>query len=163
MLNNDTDISPGRCMPDEASPTYYELLMNMQRGLKLIVHEFGLSARPRVAWSIDPFGHSSAVCTPATYDVRSLRHAAAMDVHVAERIAPFQAAVRSNECRVWVFHVGGRTDRLARKSGSLPDTNDGGCVEAVRWRARNSHVRLSFSFSQGSSSSASPRRVCGGE
>lgn len=48
-------------MPDEASPTYRELLMNMQRGLRLIVQQFGLAARPRVAWSIDPFGHSSAV------------------------------------------------------------------------------------------------------
>eukprot|EP00038_Savillea_parva_P019125 m.26584 g.26584 ORF g.26584 m.26584 type:complete len:1203 (-) comp4326_c0_seq1:85-3693(-) len=50
----------GWCMPDEASPTYVELLRNMQRGIQVIINEFGPTARPRVAWSIDPFGHSSA-------------------------------------------------------------------------------------------------------
>lgn len=49
----------GWCMPDEASPTYHDLLSNMQKGLRLIEREFGQDARPRVAWSIDPFGHSS--------------------------------------------------------------------------------------------------------
>ena len=49
----------GWCMPDEGGPTYQDLLANMQKGLRFIEREFGRDARPRVAWSIDPFGHSS--------------------------------------------------------------------------------------------------------
>ena len=31
----------------------------MSEGLRLIVENFGAAARPRIAWHIDPFGHSS--------------------------------------------------------------------------------------------------------
>jgi hypothetical protein len=46
-------------MPDEGAPTYQDMLANMQKGLLFIEQEFGSSARPKVAWSIDPFGHST--------------------------------------------------------------------------------------------------------
>ena len=32
-------------------------------GLRFIVDNFGIDARPRVAWHIDPFGHSSGMAT----------------------------------------------------------------------------------------------------
>eukprot|EP01043_Picozoa_sp_COSAG02_P046663 COSAG02_NODE_4386_length_5421_cov_4.810973_6_plen_904_part_00 len=47
-------------MPDEGAPSYQDMLANMQKGLRYIQREFGHDARPRVAWSIDPFGHSSS-------------------------------------------------------------------------------------------------------
>ena len=47
-------------MPDEGAPSYQDMLANMQKGLRYIQREFGQDARPRVAWSIDPFGHSSS-------------------------------------------------------------------------------------------------------
>lgn len=53
----------GWCMPDEGSPSYQDMLYNMQKGLRYIEREFGKDARPRVAWSIDPFGHSSTYAT----------------------------------------------------------------------------------------------------
>ena len=40
-----------------------DMLANMQKGLRYIEREFGQDARPRVAWSIDPFGHSSTYAT----------------------------------------------------------------------------------------------------
>eukprot|EP01047_Picozoa_sp_COSAG01_P038826 COSAG01_NODE_3170_length_6472_cov_2.238820_5_plen_441_part_00 len=53
----------GWCMPDEGAPSYQDMLANMQTGLRYIQREFGQDARPRVAWSIDPFGHSSTYGT----------------------------------------------------------------------------------------------------
>lgn len=50
----------GWCMPDEAGPTYRDMLINMEKGLGFLEQEFGPKARPRVAWSIDPFGHSTS-------------------------------------------------------------------------------------------------------
>ena len=50
----------GWCMPDEGAPSYQDMIANMQKGLRYIQQEFGKDARPRVAWSIDPFGHSSS-------------------------------------------------------------------------------------------------------
>jgi lysosomal alpha-mannosidase len=50
----------GWCMPDEGAPSYQDMIANMQKGLRYIQQEFGDDARPRVAWSIDPFGHSSS-------------------------------------------------------------------------------------------------------
>jgi len=44
-------------MPDEGGPHYKDLIDNMQKGLQFIQETFGRDARPRVAWSIDPFGH----------------------------------------------------------------------------------------------------------
>ena len=54
-------------MPDEGAPTYQDMLANMQKGLLFIEQEFGSSARPKVAWSIDPFGHSTTPCLGTTF------------------------------------------------------------------------------------------------
>jgi len=46
-------------MPDEASPTYSAIIDLMTEGHQFILREFGSAARPRVGWSVDPFGHSA--------------------------------------------------------------------------------------------------------
>lgn len=43
-------------MPDEASPEYESMINNMALGVQFIKEQFGM--RPKVAWHIDPFGHS---------------------------------------------------------------------------------------------------------
>ena len=52
------------------------LSYTIQTGVKFVEDNFGADARPRVAWQIDPFGHSSEmaaifamVCKSATYFV----------------------------------------------------------------------------------------------
>ena len=35
----------------------------MDAGLRFVLENFGEEARPRVAWQIDPFGHSSEMAT----------------------------------------------------------------------------------------------------
>lgn len=49
----------GWCMPDEAAPTYSAIIDLMTEGHQFILREFGPAARPRVGWSVDPFGHSA--------------------------------------------------------------------------------------------------------
>eukprot|EP00727_Mastigamoeba_balamuthi_P008923 m51a1_g4653 putative lysosomal alpha-mannosidase (909) ;mRNA; f:21586-25008 len=48
----------GWCMPDEAAPTYTDLIDQMSAGHLWLLKTFGDSARPRAGWQIDPFGHS---------------------------------------------------------------------------------------------------------
>ena len=50
----------GWCMNDEATTHYNAIIDQMTHGLHFIDENFGPSARPRVAWHIDPFGHSAA-------------------------------------------------------------------------------------------------------
>ena len=46
-------------MNDEATTNYNAIIDQMSLGLRFIDSNFGADARPRVAWSIDPFGHSA--------------------------------------------------------------------------------------------------------
>ena len=46
------------CMNDEATTYYQDIIDQQTLGLQFILREFGECARPRVAWQIDPFGHS---------------------------------------------------------------------------------------------------------
>ena len=46
------------CMNDEATTYYQDIIDQQTLGLQFILKEFGECARPRVAWQIDPFGHS---------------------------------------------------------------------------------------------------------
>ena len=52
-------INGGWCMNDEASTHYNAIIDQMTVGLQFIDKNFGSQARPRVAWHIDPFGHSA--------------------------------------------------------------------------------------------------------
>lgn len=52
-------INGGWCMNDEASTHYNAIVDQMTVGLKFIQETFGDDARPRIAWHIDPFGHSN--------------------------------------------------------------------------------------------------------
>ena len=51
-------LNAGWSMSDEACPHFDDFINNMQHGHDFLMKEFGV--RPRVAWHIDPFGHSSA-------------------------------------------------------------------------------------------------------
>ena len=52
-------INGGWSMNDEACTHYNAIIDQMTYGLKFIEDNFGPDARPRVAWHIDPFGHSA--------------------------------------------------------------------------------------------------------
>ncbi|XP_028398027.1 lysosomal alpha-mannosidase-like [Dendronephthya gigantea] len=52
-------INGGWCMNDEATTHYNAIIDQMTHGLQFIDRNFGSKARPRVAWHIDPFGHSA--------------------------------------------------------------------------------------------------------
>ncbi|EDO37584.1 predicted protein [Nematostella vectensis] len=52
-------INGGWCMNDEAATHYNAIIDQMTVGLKFIEETFGSDARPRIAWHIDPFGHSN--------------------------------------------------------------------------------------------------------
>jgi len=56
-------LNAGWSMSDEACPHFDDLIDNMQKGHDFLMKEF--QVRPRVAWHIDPFGHSSA--TPRVF------------------------------------------------------------------------------------------------
>ena len=46
-------------MNDEASTHYNAIIDQMSLGMKFVEQNFGDSARPRIGWHIDPFGHSA--------------------------------------------------------------------------------------------------------
>ena len=45
-------------MHDNVCQHYSDMLINIQRGHRFIQDEFNV--QPRVAWNLDPFGHSDA-------------------------------------------------------------------------------------------------------
>jgi lysosomal alpha-mannosidase len=51
-------INGGWCMNDEAATHYVDIIDQMSLGLGILSDLFGECGRPRVAWQIDPFGHS---------------------------------------------------------------------------------------------------------
>ena len=52
-------INAGWCMNDEAATHYNAIIDQMTYGLNFVEKTFGSDARPRIAWHIDPFGHSN--------------------------------------------------------------------------------------------------------
>ncbi|KAL9966329.1 hypothetical protein ACROYT_G024383 [Oculina patagonica] len=52
-------INAGWCMNDEAGTHYNAIIDQMTYGLNFVEESFGYDARPRIAWHIDPFGHSN--------------------------------------------------------------------------------------------------------
>ena len=56
-------VNGGWCMNDEATTHYTAIIDQMSLGLRFIEQTFGSKARPRAAWHIDPFGHSSEQAT----------------------------------------------------------------------------------------------------
>ena len=52
-------INAGWCMNDEAATHYNGIIDQMTYGLNFVEETFGSDARPRIAWHIDPFGHSN--------------------------------------------------------------------------------------------------------
>ncbi|XP_070595631.1 lysosomal alpha-mannosidase isoform X1 [Erythrolamprus reginae] len=51
-------VNGGWCMNDEAATHYNAIIDQMSLGLHFLKETFGECGRPRVAWHIDPFGHS---------------------------------------------------------------------------------------------------------
>ncbi|XP_078091137.1 lysosomal alpha-mannosidase isoform X2 [Mustelus asterias] len=51
-------VNGGWCMNDEATTHYNPIIDQMTLGFQFLNDTFGECARPRVAWHIDPFGHS---------------------------------------------------------------------------------------------------------
>ena len=51
-------LNAGWSMSDEACPSFDDFINNMQKGHDFLMKEIGV--RPRIAWHIDPFGHSNA-------------------------------------------------------------------------------------------------------
>ena len=45
-------------MNDEGATHYHAILENLSFGLKKLNETFGACGVPKVAWQIDPFGHS---------------------------------------------------------------------------------------------------------
>jgi len=52
-------VNGGWCMNDEAAAYYTDIIDQMTYGLRFLNDTFGTAAQPRVAWQIDPFGHSN--------------------------------------------------------------------------------------------------------
>ncbi|UJR06766.1 hypothetical protein I4U23_011053 [Adineta vaga] len=51
-------ISGGWCMHDEATTHYNSIIDQHSLGAEFLRDQFGDCARPKIAWQIDPFGHS---------------------------------------------------------------------------------------------------------
>lgn len=51
-------IGGGWSMNDEGAAHYNAIIDNMALGLLVLNQTFGKCGRPKVAWQIDPFGHS---------------------------------------------------------------------------------------------------------
>ena len=56
-------LNAGWTMNDEGVTDYNSIIDQMTVGLRFVEENFGSSARPRVAWHIDTFGHSSEMAT----------------------------------------------------------------------------------------------------
>ena len=84
-------------MHDEAAPTYIDMLDNLAVGHRNIAGEFGVGALPTLAWSIDPFGHSS------TMSYLSSPQAGFQGVMWGREAADFKALSRPGRAleRVW--------------------------------------------------------------
>jgi lysosomal alpha-mannosidase len=56
-------ISGGWCMHDEATTHYNSIIDQHSLGAEFLRDQFGECARPKIAWQIDPFGHSREVAS----------------------------------------------------------------------------------------------------
>ena len=79
-------------MNDEGATHYNSIIDQMSLGLRFIEQTFGPQARPRAAWHIDPFGHSS---TQATLFAK---------VHVLLDKSENRQFIQYYACRLYILH-----------------------------------------------------------
>ena len=94
-------INGGWSMNDEASTHYNAIIDQMTYGLKFIENNFGSDARPRIAWHIDPFGHSA--------EQASLFSQMSFDGFFFARIDYADKALRVNEKRMEMIWRGSKS------------------------------------------------------
>ena len=51
-------VQGGLVSPDEATTNYSDIIRNYEAAHDFVMTEFGI--KPKVAWQLDPFGHSAA-------------------------------------------------------------------------------------------------------
>ncbi len=56
-------IAAGWCMQDEATTHYNSIIDQHTLGVQFLSDQFSECARPKIAWQIDPFGHSREVAS----------------------------------------------------------------------------------------------------
>ena len=91
-------LNGGWSMPDEAAPSYIDMLNNLAVGHRAIAQEFGTTALPSLNWQIDSFGHS------AFMGVLSSSLGGFQGVMWGREPADFKAACRPTRAleRVWM-------------------------------------------------------------
>ncbi|XP_046584534.1 lysosomal alpha-mannosidase-like isoform X4 [Haliotis rubra] len=93
-------ILGGWCMNDEASTHYNAIIDQHALGLEFLRTNFGECGRPRIAWQVDPFGHSREQASLFAQDDERLH-----DYNVPDRVAAFLKAVHDQAKHYQTDHI----------------------------------------------------------